>query len=132
MCKVHHEKQVTIKILNSIYLMLTKNDQESIMEVINELPDGLMDPMLRNFLSYEYIKPEVAVKLLLETFAIYKKYYGTVTDDVQFEAVMHEVDECIQKYEHSAEGYYARRILTTFLDEIDMEYQERRAKKAAS
>lgn len=132
MCRQYHKKEVTVQILNSIFLMFKKNDHETIAKTVEMLPGRLMDPMLRTFLSYESLKEDVALNLMMESFNFYKKYFGAMNTDKDFEVMMKELDEMVKNYENTAEGNYARRLLLTFIDEIELEYQERISAKAAS
>lgn len=118
------DREVTIGLLNGVYKMLTEGDYDLLLENVCKLPEKLGDIMVRTFLSYGYLMPDKTIQVLLTAFSVYKNHYGKVTEDAQLEEIVKEAEEIRQKFTTPEEKAYGSRVLSVFIDEIELCYKE--------
>lgn len=120
-------KEVTLGLLNGMYKMLTKDDYDLMYDTVCKLPQKLGDPMARTFLSYGYMKPDVTIKVLLECFELYKKYFQNIKAENGIADVVEAAETIKATFTNAEEQAYATRVLAVFIDEIEMACEETKA-----
>ena len=118
------DREVTVGLLNGMYKMLTEGDYDLITENVYKCPQKVADPMVRTFMGYGYMTPDVTLKILLDCFGIYKKYFQQVNSSDAFTDIIKEANDIKAKYNNAEECSYAGKVMSIFIDEIEMAYQE--------
>jgi hypothetical protein len=125
------EKEIVLGLLNGFYQMVTAGNYDLITENIMKCPLKVADPMARAILSYEYLMPDKAYGVLIETFKVYKTYFGKVTSDDEVFKVVEEAEKIKAKFTTPEEKSYAGRMLAAFINEIELSYKEAVKSEAA-
>jgi hypothetical protein len=118
------EKEITLGLLNGFYQMVTAHNYDLITENIMKCPLKVADPMARAILSYGYLTTDIAYKILMETFSIYKSYVCKVKTDEEMYDVVNESKKIMDKFTKPEEKAYAGRMLAAFIDEVELSYKE--------
>lgn len=117
------DREVTVGLLNGMYKMLTAGDYDLITDNVYKCPKKVADPMVRTFLGYGYMAPEVTIKILLACFELYKKYFQNVNSKDEFIEIIKEAEQIKTKFSETEEKSYAGKVLSIFIDEIELAYQ---------